>query len=450
MRRRAFDYKQLLEKDYWLKYFENLVTSTDNFYWQFIIIFSCLTLAYIGYKIGSKIIAVKLEKVPSKFYIKTSRLFNRYITPTLYPTIALTITSIAYGVCSLIFEGDLIIFIAAIKIDGLFIFLSLLKASSNNHLLSRIANFILIPTIILSIFNVLDPTIKFLDQLAFKFGDFRISVYTTLKASMALVVILWFANIITLRGKRYINSLGNLRPSTRTILGKTIDITIYSIAILTILKMFGVDLKAFAFVGGAVGVGIGFGLQKIASNFISGIILLFEKSVEIGDIVEIESGATLGTIKQFNSRFTLIESFDGKEILVPNEYLITSNVSNWTHSNRLARIEINFGVSYGSDLEKAMKLAKEVADAHPRATKKEPACCYITNFGDFDIQLMLHFWVTDMMEGRLEPKSDVMLGMWKKFKENGIEIPFPQREVRILNNDSSATVTSPQHRFDAA
>ncbi len=176
-------------------------------------------------------------------------------------------------------------------------------------------------------------------------------------------------------------------------------------------------------------------MQKIASNFISGIILLFEKSIETGDIVEID-GSIYGTIKRFSGRYTLIECFDGKEIMMPNEEFIVSRVVNWTYSNSRARIKLSIGVAYDSDLEKAKNIMLDCALKHPQTITNDPEIepgCYLKEFGDSSVNFDLYFWVNDINEGLFAPKSDVYMSIWKEFKDNNIIIPFPQREVTILN-----------------
>ena len=192
-------------------------------------------------------------------------------------------------------------------------------------------------------------------------------------------------------------------------------------------------MTAFTVIGGAVGVGIGFGLQKIASNFISGIILLFEKAIEVGDWIEIENGNIFGIVRHFAGRYTIVEGFDGREIIIPNEDLIVNKVINWTYSNNRARIEINIGVAYNSDLNKVRQIMIDVANSNARCLRYPEVECNLTNFGDFDIKFLLTFWINDIVEGRQSAKSQVMLEIWQKFKENDIEIPLPQREIKVIS-----------------
>ena len=225
-----------------------------------------------------------------------------------------------------------------------------------------------------------------------------------------------------------------MRSASRSLVLKLVQIFIYFIAFILSLDIIGIDLTTLTVFGGALGIGLGFGLQKISSNFISGLILLMEKSVEEGDLIELTDG-TFGFIRKVSARFTLVETFDGKEILVPNEDFITSRVVNWTYSNPHGRVEIPVGVSYGSDIEKAKQLILEAAKEHPRCVSEPEPQCFLRNFGDSSVDFILHFWVADVVQGRWGPQSEVMFSIWNKFAENGIEIPFPQRDLHLKTPD---------------
>jgi len=211
---------------------------------------------------------------------------------------------------------------------------------------------------------------------------------------------------------------------------KLAQIVIYLVAFLVGLDFVGIDLTTLTVFSGAVGIGLGFGLQKIASNFISGLIILMEKSIEEGDLIELSDG-TFGYIRRASARYTLVETFDSKEIRVPNEDLITSRVVNWTFSNSSARIEIELGVAYDSDIDLAHDLILAAAREHPRCVIKPEPACFLRSFGDSSVNFILHFWVEDVTLGRWPTQSEVMFSIWRKFKDNGIEIPFPQRDLHI-------------------
>ena len=277
--------------------------------------------------------------------------------------------------------------------------------------------------------------------LSFEIGNYRINVYSVLKIVLIIGFIFWSAAIASHIAENRIGKLSRLRAANRALILKAIQIVIYFISFLLTLDILGIDLTAFTVFSGALGIGIGFGLQKIASNFISGIILLLEKSVEQDDLIEMADG-TSGYIRKANARFTLVETFDGKETMVPNEDFITNRVTNWTYSNLKGRIEIAVSVSYHSDIEKAQALILEAAKAHNRCIDDPEPQCYLRKFGDSSIDFTLHFWVADVTAGRWMPQSEVMFEIWRKFKENGIEIPFPQHDIHIIKPEAADPSTN--------
>ena len=268
------------------------------------------------------------------------------------------------------------------------------------------------------------------DAASFTIGDTRISAILAIKAAIAAIILIWAAGILSRFGERRIASIEGVRTSNKVLITKAFQFVIYFFAFIIGLEILGIELTILAIFGGAVGIGIGFGLQKIAANFISGLILLIEKSVEIGDLVELADG-TFGYIRHLGARYILIECFDGKEIMIPNEDLITTSVTNWTYSNSRARVEVPIGISYRSDIEKAMQLMLEAANENSLSLGEPKPVCYLREFADSSINLLLYFWIDDVTSGRFEPQSDVMRSIWKKFGDNDIEIPFPQRDVHI-------------------
>jgi small-conductance mechanosensitive channel len=273
-------------------------------------------------------------------------------------------------------------------------------------------------------------------------GTVRLSIYTVIKAFVILLAVFWLSGIISRKSKDLIKKSKTIKIGNKVIINKMIDMTMYFVVFFIILRVFGVDMTAFAVIGGAVGVGIGFGLQKIASNFISGIILLFEKSVEVGDLVESEDGKIFGTITHFSARYTLIETLDGKEIMVPNEDFITSKVINWTYNNSRGRVEIKVRISYDSDVKKAQELMIQAAIEHPRCLRYPTTECYVREFGEYSINITLFFWICNVIEGRLAPKSEIMISILDKFAENNIKIPLPQRDIYVKNPDPKSFVSS--------
>ncbi len=284
----------------------------------------------------------------------------------------------------------------------------------------------------LGVLGYLDPAVAFLNSptLTFTVGNVSLSLYHVLKGLGALIVLFWFASLVSSFGERRLRRIRKLKASNRTLVVKGFQVGVYFITFLIALDVIGVDLTALTVVGGAIGIGIGFGLQKITSNFISGLILLFEKSVEEGDLVELDDG-TAGFVRYTGARYTLIETFESRDIMVPNEDFITNRVTNWTFSNSQGRIDINVGVAYGSDYKKASELMVEAAKEHPRCSQEPSPECFLVDFADSSVNFTLYFWVDDIIEGRKRPRSDVLFAIADKFEERGIQIPFPQRDLHI-------------------
>ena len=414
--------------------FENIKNfiSQPSFYWQVLAIATCLISTFIFYKVSRHLFYLKVKGYRGFEESNLNKLINRYISPLFLPILLIIILTSGMSVFSG-FHNDSFIFSSLIKLTALFLFLRSVKIFFGNNLIANLAAIFLVPAVILSIFGFLDPTMSYLDSFAFEIGTIRISIYTVVKAIVILLIVFWLSGLISRKSKSYITNNDNIKLSTKGVINKIIDMTIYFIVFVILLRVFGVDTTTFALLGGAVGVGIGLGLQKIASNFIGGIILLFEKSVEIGDLVEIEGGIE-GTITGFGGRYTLLETFNGKEIMVPNEEFIVNKVINLTYNNNRGRIEFEARVAYGSDMKKVQEIMINVAKEHPKCLLYPTPEVYVTEFGESSIKLVMHFWISNVSDGRLRPKSDVMLGILEKFAENNIIIPYPHNKV-ILEKD---------------
>ena len=402
---------------------------STSFYWQCFSVIACFIFSFIFYKIIRKFILPKVT-IALRNNVELSRIILKYTLPLLYPLFSVILLSVGLSIYAQFFK-EVILFSNTLKLMMLLLFLRFLRVSSGSIFIANAAAIFLMPALVLEVFGLLDSTIMYLDQYSLKLGNVRISIYLVIKTFITLLIVFWFSNLISKKSKHYVESSKAMKSSTKTIISKFIDIVVYFIIAMILFKTIGVDMTTFAVIGGAVGVGIGFGLQKIASNFISGIILLLEKSVEIGDCVEIEGTNIFGNIRHFSGRYTLIECVDGREVMVPNEELITNRVTNWTYSNNRARVQIDFGVAHGSDLKKVHDIAIAAAKENPRCLTYPEVECFFYQFGEFDIKVRLYFWISDINEGREPPKSEVIMSLCQGLKEGGIEIPLPQREVRI-------------------
>jgi small-conductance mechanosensitive channel len=277
----------------------------------------------------------------------------------------------------------------------------------------------------------LPDIIQALDDLAINFGESRLSLLAILELLLAIVFFFVMASWLTrLIEKQAIRS-PYINASMRVMLTKISKFALYGLAVLFALKSVGIDLTAFAVFSGAIGVGIGFGLQRIFSNFISGFILLFDRSIRPGDVISI--GDRFGWVQSLHARYVVVKDRDGVETLIPNENLITSEVTNWSYTDRAVRTRIPVQISYNDDPEFAMNLLIEATNDKPRILKKPEPAARLLGFGDNGIDLELRIWINDPEEGVANVVSDVNLSIWKSFKEQNISIPFPQRDVRIVS-----------------
>jgi len=216
----------------------------------------------------------------------------------------------------------------------------------------------------------------------------------------------------------------------RVLIVKVIQIVFYALAFFIGVRAIGIDLTGLAVLSGAIGVGLGFGLQKVVSNLVSGVIILLDKSIKPGDVISL--GDTFGWIQTLGARYASVVTRDGKEYLIPNEDLITGQVVNWSHSNDFVRLDIYFGTSYGCDPHVVRKLAIEAAKSVDRVLSFKAPVCHIVGFGDSSVDYILRFWIKDPTGGLTNIRGNVYLALWDTFKEHDISIPFPQREVRML------------------
>ena len=283
----------------------------------------------------------------------------------------------------------------------------------------------------LAILNLRDEAAIVLDSVGFNLGDARLSLLTLVQVVLVLTTLIIFARFLTSTATGRVEKNEDLSPSMRVLTVKFLQVAFYGMAIYLGLRLTGVDLTGLAVLSGAIGVGLGFGLQKVVSNLVSGIIILLDKSIKPGDVISLDE--TFGWINSLGARYVSITTRDGKEYLIPNEDLITSQVVNWSHSNDYVRLDIFFGTAYGDDPHKVRRLAIEAASSVDRVLTTRPSVCHIVGFGDSSVDYILRFWIRDPTAGLTNIRGNVYLALWDTFKENGISIPFPQREVRMLD-----------------
>ncbi|WP_052471962.1 mechanosensitive ion channel family protein [Marinobacter similis] len=281
----------------------------------------------------------------------------------------------------------------------------------------------------LHLVGLLPGILEAMDSLAISVGDLRISLLAVIKLlllmGLVLVVAIWLSGIID----RRLSRLPYLSPGAAVGFSKVSKLVLITVAALSVLNLVGIDLTALAVFGGALGVGLGFGLQRIASNFISGFILVFDRSIRPGDVISI--GEKFGWVVALHARYVVVRNRDGVDTLIPNENLITTEVINWSYSDPNVRLKIPVSVSYNDDVERAMAIMLEIAREHPRVISDPEPVCRLTQFGDHGIHLEARVWVADPQAGFGSVSSDINLEIWRRFKQEGITIPFPQQDLYI-------------------
>ena len=285
----------------------------------------------------------------------------------------------------------------------------------------------------LQILGLQDVATSWLDSAGFSIGDFRISALLIIQAIVIIGVLIALARFVTMTTTSRIKANEDISPSMQVLIVKALQIGFYGAAFYMGVKAIGSDLTGLAVLSGAIGVGLGFGLQKVVSNLVSGVIILLDKSIKPGDVISL--GSTFGWINSLGARYVSVVTRDGKEYLIPNEDLITGQVVNWSHSNDFVRLDINFGTAYGDNPHEVRKLAIAAAQSVDRVLTTRPTVCHIVGFGDSSVDYILRFWISDPTGGLTNIRGNVFLALWDSFAANGISIPFPQREIKVHKND---------------
>jgi small-conductance mechanosensitive channel len=325
---------------------------------------------------------------------------------------------------------------------GAWLLISVVSHAIRSRFVGRIFTVIVWVFVAASILGIVDDVATILDGVGFTVGAVRISVLSVLQMLVFVGGLLWIAVHAGDFFDRRVQKVEELTPSLRVLLGKIIRIALVVLAVMVAMQALSIDLTALTVLSGAVGVGIGFGLQKVVSNFISGMIILLDQSIKPGDTITL--GETFGWIRELRARFVSVVTRDGREYLIPNEDFITTQVINWSFSDKYVRLDVPFGVSYDADPHQVIDIAIEAAASVDRvvATYRRPVC-WMTEFGDSSINFLLRFWIEDPQRGLTNIRGKVMLALWDAFKESGIKIPFPHREV-IMKTPVTVTSTEPQ------
>jgi small-conductance mechanosensitive channel len=372
----------------------------------------------------------------------------------------LKIRQIAFGLKSLIGPALLFVFLAIgsavadaavgaswlVRIGQSLALVYVLYAAINrfltNPMVNTVARWVGLPVAAIYALGYFDALTTQLDGIAFQAGNIRISVLALAKAALFGGILFWLGRTSSSAGQKVIRDQKAVDVQTRELAAKALEIAVFAIVALLLLNILGLDLTALAVFGGAIGVGVGFGLQQIASNFISGIIILLERSLKIGDFIELEDGKA-GTLREINMRSSILETFDGKDVMVPNDRFITTRFVNWTNKDPRQRYEVEFAVAYDTDLHKIPPLIAKAVSAHEQVLREpEEPDVELRGFGDNGVNFAVEFWVAGIDDGKNKFTSEVRFLIWDALKKAGVSMPFPQREVRILGDNLPTTKRS--------
>jgi small-conductance mechanosensitive channel len=282
----------------------------------------------------------------------------------------------------------------------------------------------------------LDPIIATLDSVGVVAGKSRITVWSILKLLFTLTLFVLVAAWISRWVERRLKKLGNLAPSTRIGIAKFANAFLIALSILMGLNAAGVDLTALTVLTGAIGLGLGFGLQSIAANFVSGFVLLMDRSIKPGDVISLSGQAgtsteNFGWVQELRGRYVVVRDRDGVEMLVPNQQLISNAVINWSYTDPRIRLKLPVRVSYGDDPELALQILLAACEGQRRILRDPLPVSRLMHFGDSGIELELRFWISDPQDGVNNVRSDVNRAIWRLFKEHRITIPVAQHEIRV-------------------
>lgn len=287
---------------------------------------------------------------------------------------------------------------------------------------------------LLGITGLLEPTGAVLERISFGVGTMNITLLGVFKGMAMLLFLIWLSIRLSGAAESQLHRMPNITPSMEVLFSKILKVILISLSIVIGLNSFGIQLSSLTVLGGAIGLGIGFGLQKVISNLISGVILLLDKSIKPGDVISIDD--TYGWINKLSARYVSVITRDGRETLIPNENLITNQVENWSFSDTKVRLRAPIGISYDADVRKAIQLTIDAALNIDRVLKDPAPKCLVRGFGDNSVDLELRFWIGDPANGVSNIKSMVYLEIWDLFHEHNIEIPFPQRDIHIKSGSA--------------
>ncbi len=404
--------------------------------------FGLLVAAFLAALVVSRKLSPTLTKAITPpdgqtSYLAQARRFVLMFLPLLLPLLAYVFTGIGEQITRSIFGSGAVIAFG----KRVFLFLAaraLVRDIIKDSFLKMLGKYILIPAMALYALGLLDDLTAYLSATVISLGNISFSIMALVRGVIAGSILFWLGRWSNDQSAALIQKQEEMRPATRQLAVKATEITIFGVAFLLLMNIMGISLTSLAVLGGAIGVGLGFGLQKIASNFISGVILLLEGQATVGDYVELDGGEA-GTIIKMMARATILETYDGRWIVIPNEDFITTRVVNYSDSGSANRYEAPFSVSYDTDINKIPAIVEAAVAKHKDVLDKPfPPDCELRGFGDSGVDFAVEFWVNGIDDGENKFTSDVLFLVWNALKENNIEIPYPQRVVEIKGGFPSA------------
>ncbi len=412
---------------------EKLGTWLSDHFWtvdtfvQLIIIATAFFISAVFYRIVRGRITATIEQAKMPIRIKrTVTNLYRLTLPLTALALIFVMTTLArselIGMQTFLNDGVMKLLIAWIIIRVALQFVS-------NGFVRNMLTVTILTVGALSIFGILDETSTALDAIGFSFGKVRFSALAVLKGVMSIFILLYLALFASTFLERRVLQSKSLTRSSQVLIIKILRVVLIVFAILIGVTSAGIDLSIFTVFSGAVGLGVGFGLQKVVSNLFSGMLLLMDKSITPGDIIELESSGTYGWVNHMAARYTEIVTRDNKSFLIPNEDFITQRVINWSHGNKLIRLEVKFGVHSDSNPHHVIDIAHQAAKKAARVVETPEPTCNFTEFGESSLNFGLSFWIKDAEQGVTNVKGEVLLALWDAFKEAGIRIPYPTREI---------------------
>lgn len=398
---------------------------------QFALLVAAYFLAVLASARLTPVLSGLLTPAPGQAsLLSAARRFVLRFLPLMLPVLAYGLTGIGEGIVRSLFDSGAVIAFG----KRAFLFLAarvLVRDIVTDGFLRLLGRYVLIPAMALYALGLLDDATAALTAMQVSLGNISFSVMALIRGGVAGAVLFWLGRWSNDQSAAFIGKQADLRPAQRELATKAAEIAIFGIAFLLVMNIIGINLSTLAVLGGAIGVGLGFGLQKIASNFISGVILLLEGQATVGDYVELDGGEA-GTIVRMTARAAVLETFDGRWIMVPNEDFITTRVVNYSDQGSANRYEAPFSVSYDTDINTVPAIIETAVAALPFVlSDPEAPDCELRGFGESGVDFAVEFWVTGIDDGRNKYTSQVLFAIWNALKDHGIDIPYPHRVVEI-------------------